>query len=51
MANLVTGYVVPRFSYAPVFVIANLMHPLAVFLLYRLVPEKHFPDSKAIFEC
>jgi ACS family hexuronate transporter-like MFS transporter len=51
IGNLVTGYVVPRFSYAPVFVIAGLMHPLAVFLLYRLIPEKYFPDSKAIFEC
>lgn len=57
VGNLVTGYVVPRFSYAPIFVIAGLMHPFAVFLLYRLIPEKYFPPSnvawngKAILEC
>jgi ACS family hexuronate transporter-like MFS transporter len=45
VGNLVTGYIVSRFSYAPIFVMAGLMHPLAVFLLYRLIPEKYFPPS------
>ncbi len=45
LANLGTGYVVTRFSYTPIFLIAGLMHPLSVFLIYRFLlarqPEGH----------
>ncbi len=39
LANLGTGYVVARFSYAPIFLLAGLMHPLSIVLLYWLLPE------------
>ncbi|HVT94612.1 MAG TPA: MFS transporter [Bryobacteraceae bacterium] len=42
-AQLGTGWLVMHFSYAPVFVIAGLMHPLAAFLVYRLLPDRYFP--------
>ena len=29
VANLGTGYIVSRFSYAPIFLIAGLMHPMS----------------------
>lgn len=48
LSNLFAGYTVARFSYKPTFVIAGLMHPLAVFLVYRLIPEKYFPKSTAV---
>jgi ACS family hexuronate transporter-like MFS transporter len=39
LANLATGYLVTAFSYKPVFAIAGLMHPLAAFLIYRLIAQ------------
>lgn len=42
LANLGTGWVVRRFSYAPIFAVAGLMHPLSIALLYRLLPERYF---------
>ena len=42
LANLGTGWVVANFSYAPVFVMAGLMHPLSAFLIYRLLPDRYF---------
>ncbi len=42
LANLGTGYVVKNFSYAPVFLLAGLMHPLSAFLTYRLLPDRFF---------
>ncbi|MBL8216127.1 MAG: MFS transporter [Bryobacterales bacterium] len=40
LANLATGYVVQRYSYAPVFFAAGLMHPLAVTLVMVLLVRK-----------
>lgn len=42
LANLATGYVVSNFSYLPVFVVAGLMHPLSLVLVYVLLPDRYF---------
>jgi len=42
LANLGTGYVVQHFSYAPVFFLAGLMHPLSIGLVYWLLPNRYF---------
>jgi ACS family hexuronate transporter-like MFS transporter len=42
IANLATGYVVQHFSYAPVFFMAGLMHPLSTALVYWLLPNRYF---------
>ena len=42
LAQLGTGYLVTRFSYAPVFVLAGLMHPLSAILTYWLLPDRYF---------
>lgn len=45
LANLGTGWLVQRFSYAPVFLLAGLMHPLSMLLIHRLLPDRVF-DKK-----
>jgi ACS family hexuronate transporter-like MFS transporter len=42
LANLGTGYIVQHFSYAPVFLMAGLMHPLSIVLVYWLLPDRYF---------
>jgi MFS transporter, ACS family, hexuronate transporter len=42
LAQLGTGYLVANFSYAPVFIIAGLMHPLSAVLVYWWLPERQF---------
>jgi ACS family hexuronate transporter-like MFS transporter len=42
LATLVTGYVVSSFSYTPVFLIAGLMHPLSIVLIYWMLPNRYF---------
>jgi ACS family hexuronate transporter-like MFS transporter len=42
LATLGTGYVVSNFSYAPVFLIAGLMHPLSIILIYWMLPNRYF---------
>ncbi len=44
-ANLLTGYVVTQFSYLPMFVWAGLMHPLALLMIWRLLPNSAFGES------
>jgi ACS family hexuronate transporter-like MFS transporter len=39
LANLGTGYLVHYFSYAPVFLLAGLMHPLSIALVWWLLPD------------
>ena len=34
LANLGTGWVVAHFTYAPIFLLAGLMHPLSAALVY-----------------
>ncbi len=45
LAQLVTGWLVTRFSYAPVFLIAGLMHPFSALLLRRALPSSFFPGQ------
>ncbi len=45
IANLLTGYVVQHFSYAPVFLAAGLMHPLACGLIWKFLPNSFFSSS------
>jgi ACS family hexuronate transporter-like MFS transporter len=42
LANLGTGYVVSRFSYYPVFVCAGLLHPMALLLIFKFLPDRYF---------
>ena len=42
IAQLGTGYLVTHFSYAPVFLLAGLMHPISAVLTYRLLPDRYF---------
>jgi ACS family hexuronate transporter-like MFS transporter len=42
IANMATGMVVQRFSYAPIFLMAGLMHPLSIVLIYWLLPNRYF---------
>ena len=42
LANLATGYVVSRYSYLLVFVVAGVMHPISMALVYWLLPERCF---------
>lgn len=41
-ANLGTGYVVQQFSYAPIFLMAGLVHPIAAALVTWLLPNRAF---------
>ena len=45
LANLGTGYLVMNYSYAPVFLMAGLMHPLSAVLIYRLLPDRYFRNA------
>jgi ACS family hexuronate transporter-like MFS transporter len=42
IAQLGTGYIVTHFSYAPIFALAGLMHPLSAVLTYWLLPDRYF---------
>jgi ACS family hexuronate transporter-like MFS transporter len=44
LASLGTGYIIMHFSYAPIFAIAGLMHPLSAFIVYRLLPDRYFKN-------
>jgi MFS transporter, ACS family, hexuronate transporter len=48
LAQLGTGYLVANFSYAPVFIIAGLMHPLSAVLVYWWLPDREFAKSAAV---
>lgn len=50
LANLGTGYIVMRFSYAPVFLLAGLMHPLSAVLTYTLLPDWLFATREVVEE-
>jgi ACS family hexuronate transporter-like MFS transporter len=43
LANWFTGFVVAHFSYLPIFICAGLLHPFAMLLVWRFLPES--PDS------
>jgi ACS family hexuronate transporter-like MFS transporter len=46
VANLGTGYVVSRFSYAPIFLIAGLMHPMCMWIIFRMLPDTRFQNVR-----
>jgi ACS family hexuronate transporter-like MFS transporter len=46
LANLGTGWVVAHFSYAPIFLLAGLMHPMSAALVYWLLPDWRFQHAK-----
>jgi ACS family hexuronate transporter-like MFS transporter len=48
VTTLCTGYVVTRFSYQPIFLLAGLMHPLAMALVFWLLPDRDFPQARAV---
>jgi ACS family hexuronate transporter-like MFS transporter len=43
VANLGTGYIVSNFSYAPIFLVAGLMHPMCMFIIFKMLPDSRFP--------
>jgi ACS family hexuronate transporter-like MFS transporter len=47
VASLCTGYIVMRFSYQPIFLMAGLMHPLAMAMVFWLLPDRDFPKARA----
>ena len=46
LANLVTGYIITRFTYLPIFIWAGLMHPISLVLVWWLLPARVF-EAKA----
>jgi len=42
LANLGTGWFVQHFSFTPVFLLAGLMHPLSMAVVYLLLPQRYF---------
>ena len=47
IANLGTGWLVAHYSYAPVFLIAGLMHPLSAVIVFTLLPDRYFAGKPA----
>ena len=45
LASLGTGWLVQNFSYTPVFLMAGVMHPLSIVLIYRLLPNRYFKEA------
>jgi ACS family hexuronate transporter-like MFS transporter len=46
LANWKTGWIVMHFSYMPIFICAGLLHPFAVLLVWRLLPNRYFQPAK-----
>ena len=42
LAALGTGYIVMRFSYQPIFVLAGLLHPMSMALIFWRLPDRDF---------
>ncbi len=47
VSSAAAGYIVERFSYRPIFTMAGLMHPLALVLVLRLLPDRRFSTPSA----
>ncbi|MDO8544365.1 MAG: MFS transporter [Opitutaceae bacterium] len=47
LANLVTGYIITRFTYLPIFIWAGLMHPMSLLLVWWLLPARVFEPKPA----
>jgi len=48
VANLGTGYVVSHFSYAPIFLIAGLMHPMCMVIIFKMLPDSRFLTARSL---
>jgi ACS family hexuronate transporter-like MFS transporter len=46
LASLGTGWLVQHFSYTPVFLMAGVMHPLSIVLIYWLLPNRYFKSVR-----
>jgi len=42
LANWFTGSIIAHFSYAPIFICAGLLHPIAILLVWSFLPERYF---------
>jgi ACS family hexuronate transporter-like MFS transporter len=51
LANYGTGWVVQHFSYAPIFVMAGLMHPLAIAIVYKMLPDHRWDRRSSFVVC
>jgi ACS family hexuronate transporter-like MFS transporter len=51
VANLGTGYIVSRFSYAPIFLIAGLMHPMCMVIIFKMLPDSRFRFHQPALAC
>ncbi len=47
LANLGTGYIVSKFSYAPIFLAAGLMHPMCMAIIFKMLPDGRFRTQLA----
>jgi ACS family hexuronate transporter-like MFS transporter len=47
LANWFTGSVVAHFSYLPIFICASLLHPISMFLVWKFLPERFFPNKNS----
>ena len=47
LANLVTGFIITRFSYLPIFIWAGVMHPISLVLVWWLLPAGVFALKEA----
>ena len=45
VTNLGTGYVVSHFSYAPIFLLAGIMHPLSMIIIAKMLPDSRFKNA------
>jgi len=45
VTNLGTGYVVSHFSYAPIFLLAGIMHPLSMIIVAKMLPDSRFKNA------
>jgi ACS family hexuronate transporter-like MFS transporter len=46
LASIGTGYIVTHFTYAPIFLLSGLMHPLSAGLTYVLLPDRLFKAER-----
>jgi len=47
-ANLFTGYIVSKFSYAPIFLVAGLMHPMCMIIIFKMLPDSRFHAERKL---
>jgi ACS family hexuronate transporter-like MFS transporter len=48
LANFGTAWIVQHFTYAPVFLMAGLMHPLGVTIVCWMLPDRRFGERVGI---